>query len=90
MRDLHNIITPKVANEWYNLAIQLFDESQLPRLDEIRDTNPNDRREGCREMLRYWLDITPTATWDDLFCALRSPSLLLLTTADGIEKEVES
>ena len=90
MRDLHNIIVPKVANHWYDLGIQLFNESQLPRLDEIRSTYLNNRWEGCVEMLKYWLKITPRATWNNLIHALRAPGLQLLAIADDVEKEVRS
>ena len=89
MKDLHNIIIPKVAHDWYSLGIQLFSESKLPRLDEIRATYSNNRREGCGEMLRCWLNITPEATWDQLIHALRAPGLELLTTADDVEKEIK-
>ena len=90
MKDLYNIVIPKVASDWYDLGIQLFSELQLPRLDEIRDTHSNDRRRGCVEMLKYWLKITPGATWDDLIHALRAPGLELLSTADDVEKQVAS
>ena len=89
MKDLYNIVIPKVANEWYDLGIQLFSESQLPRLDEIRATYSNDRRGGCIEMLKYWLKITPGATWDNLIHALRAPGLELLAIADVVEKEIK-
>ena len=80
---------PKVANDWYDLGIQLFSESQVPRLDEIYDTYSNDRRRGCREMLKCWLKITPGATWDDLIRALRAPGLELLSIADDVEKQLK-
>ena len=67
----------------------MFSESQLPRLDEISTTYSNDRRRGCIEMLKYWLQITPGATWDNLIHALRAPGLQLLTIADDVEKEVK-
>ena len=89
MKDLYNIIIPKVANDWYDLGVQLFSESQLPRLDEISATFSNDRRRGCVEMLKYWLKIIPEATWDNLICALRAPGLQLLAIADEVEKEVK-
>ena len=89
VKDLCNIVVPRVANVWYNLGIQLFDEPQLSKLDEIDSTNSSDRRGGCIEMLRYWLQITPEATWDKLIHALRVPSLELLSMADDIEKEVK-
>ena len=88
MRDLQNIVVPKVANHWYNLGIQLFSESQRPKLDGIRTTYSNDHQGGC-EMLNCWLKITPGATWDNLIRALRAPSLELLAIADEVEKEVK-
>ena len=89
LKDLHNIIIPKVANEWYDLGIQLFHESQRSRLDEIRSSYSNDRRGACVEMLSYWLKITPGATWDDLIEALKAPGLGLLAIADDAEKQIK-
>ena len=61
------------SNDWYEVGIQLFDNSQLPKLDEIRATYSSDRRGGCIEMLNYWLRITPEATWDNLYlCTART------------------
>ena len=83
-------MVPKVANKWYQLGIQLFNEPQLPRLDEIRANYSTDHREGCVEMLKYWLDVTPGATWDDIIHALRAPGLELLSIADDVEKAFKS
>ena len=89
LRDLHNIVVPKVANDWYNLGIQLFSESQRPKLDGIRSTYSKDHQGGCVEMLNWWLKITPRATWDNLIHALKAPGLELLAIADDVEKEVK-
>ena len=89
LKDLHNILIPNIANDWYEVGIQLFGNSQLPRLDEIRATYSNDRRGGCVEMLKYWLKITPDATWDDLIHTLREPGLELFSVADYVEKEAK-
>ena len=89
LKHLYNVVIPKVANDWYELGIQLFHESQLSRLDEINTSYSNDHRRGCIEMLKYWLKITPGATWDDLIHALRAPGLELLSVADDVEKEVQ-
>ena len=89
VRDLHNILIPKVINDWYDLGIQLFNESQVPRLNEIRTNNSNDCRRACVEMLNYWLKITPGATWDILIHALRAPGLQLVTIANDVEEEVK-
>ena len=81
---------PKVSNDWYDLGIQLFSEPQLSKLDEINTVYSNDPRRGCIEMLKYWLNITPGATWNSLIQALRAPGLELLSKADDVEKEVLS
>ena len=85
---MHNILIPKIANDWYEVGIQLFNSSQLPRLEEIRATYSSDRRAGCIEMLKYWLKITSDATWDGLIRTLREPGLELFSVADCVEKEV--
>ena len=90
LRDLHTIIIPEIATDWYELAIQLFDDSQLSKLDEISAAHSNNRREGCIEMLKYWLKITPeaTCTWDNLIHVLKEP-LGLLSIAENVEKKVK-
>ena len=89
LKDLCNIVVPKVANKWYGLGIQLFNQPQLPRLDEIRTIYSNDHRGGCVEMLKCWLDITPGATWGNLIDALKAPGLELLSIADDVKQEVK-
>ena len=89
LKDLHSIVVPKVANKWYELGIQLLNESQLPRLNGIRAAYANDHQGGCVEMLQHWLNITPEASWDNLIHALRTPVLELLAIAGDIEKEVK-
>ena len=85
MKDLFNIVIPKVANKWYELGIQLLNQPQLPKLEEIQKAYPNNLQRCCVEMLKYWLDITPGATWDNLIHALRAPGLELLAIAKEIE-----
>ena len=87
LRDLFNIVIPKVANKWYELGIQLLNQSQLPKLEEIQKAYPNNFQRCCFEMLKYWLDITPGASWDNLIRTLRVPSLELLAMADDVEKD---
>ena len=89
LKDLHNIVVPKVVDRWYDLGIQLFNESQRSKLDVIRINNSNDCQGACVEMLNYWLKITPRATWDHLTHALRAPGLQLLAIANDVEKEVK-
>ena len=89
LKDLLNIVIPKVASNWYYLGIQLLNNSQVPKLDAISATYSTDLQRGCVEMFKHWLNITPGATWDNIICALRAPSLQLLSAADEVEKEIK-
>ena len=68
----------------------MFDDSQLPKLDEIRATHFYDLQEGCIAMVKYWLEITPeaTCTWDNLIYVLRE-RLELVAIAEDVEKKVK-
>ena len=89
LKDLHNIVIPKVAHKWYELGIQLLDPSQELKLDEIHCAYSTNFQRGCVEMLKYWLNTTSTATWDSLINALRAPALELLAIADEVEQRVQ-
>ena len=89
LKDLHNIVIPKVANNWYYLGIQLLNNSEMPKLEAINATYSTDFQRGCVEMFKHWLNITPGATWDNLLHALRAPGLKLLLIADDVEKEIK-
>lgn len=86
LKDLHNIVVPKVASKWHEVGVQLLNQSQLPRLNEIRGTYLSDPQGGCAEMFRIWLEITPGATWNDLIYAITAPGLELLSIADDIHR----
>ena len=87
LKDLHNIVVPKVASKWYKIGVQLFNQSQLPRLNEIQSTYLSDHQGGCVEMFRFWLEITPEATWNNLIHAITAPGLELLSIADDIHRK---
>ena len=89
LKDLRNIVVPKVASKWYEVGVQLFNQSQLPRLNEIQATYLNDHQGGCAEMFRFWLEITPGASWNSLIHAITAPGLELLSTADNIHKKLK-
>ena len=86
LKDLQAIVVPKVAAKWNELGIALLCDS--PKLEEIHNDYQNCRR-CCLEMIRYWLEITPSATWGGLLQALRSPDLELINNAEEIEREIK-
>ena len=89
LKDLHNIVIPKVSARWYDLAIQLVDDSQLPKLEEIRRAYGGDYQGGCVEMLKYWLQVDKKATWDKIIDALKAPGLQFLNESQNVEEEVK-
>ena len=56
-------------NDWYSLGVAL----RVPpcKLKEIRQSAPQDGIQYWRiELLQYWLDSTPSASWRDIVTAL--------------------
>lgn len=57
-----------VATKWYNLGLQLLDESSI--LDRIKSNNQSDVDHCCNEMFKEWLQTKPDANWNQLVIAL--------------------
>ena len=89
LKDLQNIVVPKVTDKWRELGTELLRDSCLPKLDEIRENYPNDCHKCCLMMIDHWLKTTPSATWSDILQALRSPALELTANAEKIEMEIK-
>ena len=56
-------------NDWYSLGVAL----RVPpsKLKEIRQSAPQEGIQYWRiELLQYWLDSTPSASWRDIVTAL--------------------
>lgn len=79
-------VIPHVAPKWYDLGIQLFDESRQHELRNIED-NHNDTKKRCLNMFEFWLDTHVNSTWHQIMEALKSPGVDLQTfTAELKEK----
>ena len=78
-------IITTIGPKWYELGIALLDEAQLSQLDSIM-SNHNEATRCCTAMLKYWLQIHPSATWHELINALRSSGVELNNVATMVEK----
>ena len=87
LADLQDILVPNVTDVWYNLGIELLPES-IPKLKGIEKTYPNDLERCCLEMLQYWLEVKPSATWKAVIQALRSSGLQRVRTSEVIERKI--
>ena len=70
---------------WYELGAMLLEEKQEAHLKTIKVMHGSDARKCCLDMLHYWMDTHPMATWDHLVTALKSPGLELIAVASNIE-----
>ena len=80
-------MVPNVGNNWRDLGLKLLNEQPpyTQQWTKICDIPPNDKLQ-CGEMLEYWINATPEATWNDLINALRK--INQSSIADDIKKEI--
>ena len=56
-------------NDWYSLGVALL--VPVSKLQEIMASSPQGGIARWRiDLLQYWLDSTPTASWSDIITAL--------------------
>ena len=89
LKDLVNIVAPKVSAKWFELGIQLLDDSQLPKLEEILAVHTKNYDRGCIEMLKYWLHVDKEATWGKIIEALKAPGLQIPTVSQNVNEEAK-
>ena len=74
MKDLMNHFTPHYAAYWREIGTLL----NLPsgRLDIIQYDNHDKASLCCNAMLRNWLEVNPSASWEKLFAVIESNTVL--------------
>ena len=80
----HSEVISAIGPKWYELGIGLLDDNQLKKLKAIKIDNSEVTR-CCIEMLIYWLESHPTATYQDLVKALKTPGVELNNVATTVE-----
>lgn len=53
------------------MGIELLDESHVAELDSIQENNQKDVNKCCTKMFQLWLKLSTSASWNDLFDALK-------------------
>ena len=80
---------PKVASVWYELGIELYKESDVPKLETFKKNYLNDNAAACTEMFNFWLQAYgDAATWHKLIEALEAPGLQMDATTHKIKREL--
>ena len=76
LRELMNIMNSErdFIVKWYDIGLQLLnDDSRV--LDVIKANYPKDNEKCCKEMVMWWLQCRPDASWHQLAEALASVNL---------------
>ena len=68
---LNKHVRKEVSSKWYDLGLELLEQEDEEKLNEIETNNPKDAGQCCKEMFRLWLRKCSTATWDQLIQALK-------------------
>ena len=85
LRQLQNLgIIKSVATKWYELGIELFNDSQQLNIIEA---NTSDVTQRCLDMFKYWLKTCPTASWYELVDALRATGVDMNAEATKLENK---
>ena len=86
LRYLYKYVKADIANDWFEIGVELFDVGDEAVLKTIKKNFPGDANKCASEMLQLWLDRKPEASWNQLLEALKEPNIKLNTLATKIEK----
>ena len=74
LRDLYQYITPRYGAYWEVIGELLGLQTGALRIIEAEW--PTNIERCCNKMLKKWLDIDITASWQKMFAAIESPAVL--------------
>ena len=72
---LNKHVRKDVSSKWHDLGLELLEQEDEERLNEIKNNNPSDISECCKEMFQLWLRKCTNATWNQLIQALKEVEL---------------
>jgi len=73
LKDLYNHITLQYATDWRVIGTLLGLPSGA--LDIIENDNMCKAASCCNNMLKRWLEVDETASWEKLFAVIESPAV---------------
>ena len=87
---LLNKFKDSIGEKWYDLGIELLDDKDCCKLDQIRVNYPKDVSTCCTQMFKLWLEKQPSASWNQLIEALREHNIGMDELATKIEAKIKS
>ena len=83
MKHLINIVVPRVAAHWSDVAFNL--DFSIPTVEIISQKFPNDPKSCCKELFKQWLNSskgTQPKTWSTLLISLKQTEDLQAATEE--------
>ena len=77
---LNKHVRNEVSSKWHDLGLELLEQEDEEKLNEIETNNPNDASKSCKEMFQLWLRKCTNATWNQLIQALKDIKLNSIAT----------
>ena len=77
---LNKYVRKGVSSKWHDLGLELLEQEDEEKLNEIESSNPNDVSKCCKDMFQLWLRKCTNATWNQLIQALKEVELNNLAT----------
>ena len=85
LRYLNRYVKDEASSKWHDLGLELLNQEDLGKLNQIQSSSHTDISERCKEMFQLWLERYPDATWEHLIQALRVVKLYQLASKiDGM------
>ena len=75
-----NRLRKDISSHWYDLGVELLDNSHVAKLESISENNQRDVNKCCTKMFQLWLETNNLATWKDFLDALKALELWDLAT----------
>ena len=73
LKELYRDITPHYATHWKVIGTELG--LSAGALDIIEQDNMYKAVQCCNSMLKKWLEVDITASWEKIFKAIKSPAV---------------
>ena len=64
-----------ISDHWFDLGVELLDDSDVGELDTITQNFPHDTKKCCTRMFQLWRSRCTSACWEDLIYALQAIKL---------------
>ena len=86
LKYLNRHVVKRIAAKWYDIGLELMEIEDQENLTTMKVQYAASIVEGSNQMLRFWLDRQPHASWNQLIEALKANHIGFYSLAVDIER----